>query len=77
MRCEHCLDSGYVCEHHPGHPWFGLVGDIDGPSLAYPPCGDGARGCQGAGMPCPACCSPIPEDGLHSIVEAFVPDWQR
>lgn len=31
----------------------------------------------GAGMPCPACCSPIPQDGTRSIAEAFVPDWQR
>lgn len=34
-------------------------------------------GCGGAGMPCSACCSPIPEDGRHSIAEAFTPDWKR
>jgi hypothetical protein len=33
--------------------------------------------CGGAGMPCVACCSPIPEDGTRSITEAFVPDWMR
>jgi hypothetical protein len=33
-------------------------------------------GC-GAGMPCPACCSPIPEDGAQLVGLAFVPDWQR
>ena len=76
-RCEHCRDSGHVCEDHPDLPWAGLVGAAENASFVHPACGDGARGCHGAGMPCPHCCSPIPEDGRHSIVEAFVPDWMR
>jgi hypothetical protein len=31
----------------------------------------------GAGMPCPFCCSPIPEDSTVSIGVAFTPDWKR
>ena len=61
--CLHCLDDGIVCEDHPGYP-FGI--DVEGHAH-----------CGAAGMPCPACCSPIPEDGTHSIAEAFVPDWAR
>jgi hypothetical protein len=53
-----------VCEDHPEFPAFITV---EGHS------GD----CGGAGMPCPACCSPIPEDGTRSIAEAFIPDWKR
>lgn len=63
-RCLHCLDDGIVCEYHPQFPWSVTV---EGHS------GD----CGGAGMPCPACCSPIPEDGTRSIAEAFTPDWLR
>ncbi len=62
-RCLHCLDEGYVCENHPAYPWDVLT--------------EGHGPCGGAGMPCPGCCSPIPEDGTHSIAEAFVPDWKR
>jgi hypothetical protein len=63
-RCPHCLDTGHVCEDHPGYPWDVTV--------------EGHRAdCGGAGMPCPWCCSPVPEDGRHSIAEAFVPDWKR
>jgi hypothetical protein len=61
--CSSCSDSGYVCENHPDRPWGYLVAD-------------GCE-CGAAGMPCPECCSPIPEDGTHSIVEAFVPDRLR
>lgn len=63
VRCQRCFDSGYVCENHPDHPWAGIV--------AVEEC------CGGAGMPCPACCSPIAEDGTRSIAEAFVPDRLR
>jgi hypothetical protein len=62
-RCRHCLDDGMVCEDHPEFP-FGVTVE-------------GHRSSCGAGMPRPACCSPIPEDGTHSIAEAFTPDWQR
>lgn len=61
-HCPTCVDTGYVCENHPDRAWGGLTGD---------------ECCGGAGMPCPACCSPIPPDGTRSIVEAFVPDHLR
>lgn len=63
IRCLHCLDDGHVCETHPDYPWDMTV--------------EGHRADCGAGMPCPACCSPIPEDGTTSIGVAFTPDWQR
>lgn len=63
MTCPTCEDTGHVCENHPERAWAGLVG---GPAC-----------CGGAGMPCPACCSPVPEDGSQSAVEAFIPDGQR
>lgn len=69
--CLNCRDTGHVCENHPDRPWAGLVGHVEGA------CGDGYAGCGGAGTPCPACCSPIPEDGTHRIGEAFTPDRQR
>lgn len=65
-RCGRCLDLGFVCEDHPEFPWEGTEGPVDGH------CEHG-----GMGMPCRACCSPIPEDGAHSIADAFVPDWMR
>jgi hypothetical protein len=65
-RCPHCLDEGHVCENHPDRPWEGAISPADG-----------ACDCGGAGMPCPACCSPIPEDGTCSIGVAFTPDWRR
>jgi hypothetical protein len=64
VRCLHCLDGGIVCEEHPDMPWDVTV---EGHSA----------NCGAPGMPCPACCSPIPEDGTRSIGEAFVPDWMR
>lgn len=63
-RCPHCLDDGHVCEEHPEFPW-GITAE------GHP--GD----CGGMGMPCPACCPPVPQDGTHSIAEAFTPDWMR
>jgi hypothetical protein len=70
-RCGRCLDRGAVCENHPGLPWAayccGSRADV---------CEHGACQC-GAGMPCPACCSPIPQDGTVSATTAFVPDWKR
>jgi hypothetical protein len=61
-RCPYCLDDGLVCEDHPQYPWGMTV--------------EGHRE-HAAGMPCPACCSPVPEDGTHSITEAVMPDWMR
>lgn len=64
IRCPHCLDDGIVCEEHPDFPWDMAV--------------EGHRAdCGPPGMPCPHCCSGIPEDGTHSIAEAFTPDWKR
>lgn len=64
--CPQCLDDGHVCEDHPEFPWEGLHGTVEGHAEH-----------GGAGMPCPYCCSPVPEDGTVSIAEAFVPDWKR
>lgn len=64
--CPHCLDEGHVCEEHPEFPWEVKVEGHDGTAPGH-----------GAGMPCPYCCSPIPEDGTTSITLAFVPDWKR
>lgn len=59
--CPACDNTGHVCENHPDKPW----GDLsDTPTACH---------CGGAGMPCPTCCDPIPEDGRHSILEAFMP----
>jgi hypothetical protein len=63
--CPHCLDDGHVCENHPDYPWGVKVEGHDG------------EACGGAGMPCPRCCSEIPEDDRISITLAFVPDWKR
>ena len=65
-RCAHCLDEGHTCEDHPDMPWDGIWGTVEGHAE------HGA-----AGMPCPYCCSPIPEDGTTSITLAFTPDWKR
>lgn len=53
-----------VCEEHPQFPWELIV-------EGHP------ASCGAPGMPCPACCSPIPEDGTTSILVAFTPDWKR
>lgn len=66
VRCRLCLDDGMVCEAHPEFPWEGIQGSVEGHAEH-----------GGIGMPCRACCSPIPEDGTHSIAEAFTPDWKR
>lgn len=66
IRCLHCLDEGSVCEDHPDMPWEGIWGTVEGHAEH-----------GGAGMPCPYCCSPIPEDGTTSITVAFTPDWRR
>lgn len=65
-RCLHCLDEGFVCEYHPEYPWEDHSGPVEGHSR-----------CGGAGMPCTACCSPVPMDGTCSISVAFTPDWRR
>ena len=53
-----CQGTGHVCENHPSKVWGGIHPD----------------GCDcGAGMPCPYCCRPVPQDGTHSIAEAFIP----
>ena len=62
VRCLHCLDGGITCEEHPQYPAFATV--------------EGHRE-HAAGMPCPFCCPEIPQDGRHSITEAFTPDWMR
>ena len=60
LMCPLCSGSGIVCENHPERPW----GGTSNAELA----------CEcGAGMPCPECCFPVPEDGTHSITEAFTP----
>lgn len=61
--CPRCLDDGTVCEEHPGFP-FGV------PAAGH--------ACDwGIGIPCPYCCSPVPQDGTHSIGEAFTPGRMR
>ena len=67
-HCVHCLDEGHVCEDHPDMPWEGLWGAVEGHAEH-----------GGIGMPCPACCSPIPASGEQggSITEGFTPDWKR
>jgi hypothetical protein len=60
-RCSSCADTGHACEDHPDRPWGGITDDINGCH------------CGGAGVPCPACCDPIPEDGSTSIGAAFTP----
>lgn len=64
--CGNCLDTGYACEDHPELPWEGA----HGPTALHPEHG-------GTGMPCPTCCDPIPQDGTHSITEAFTPRHLR
>jgi hypothetical protein len=61
MTCTTCDDTGHVCEDHPDKPWDGIS---EAPSACH---------CGGAGMPCPICCDPIPENGTHPIREAFTP----
>lgn len=61
--CGRCLNGGLVCENHPEHPWAGEVG--------------GEECCGGAGMPCVACCDPIPMDGTHQVSEVFTPRHLR
>ena len=72
--CGSCRDTGYVCETHPDRWWGGLC--CNTAALHGLTCEHGACGC-GAGMPCPVCCSPIPQDGTHPIAEAFTPDRFR
>jgi hypothetical protein len=63
-KCTACRDTGLVCENHPDLPWGGVS--------------DATDACEcGAGMPCRACCDPIPQDGTHSIAEAFTPRKYR
>ena len=72
--CTHPIGDGHVCENHPDRFWGYLCcEEVPGQEV----CEHGACHCGGAGMPCGACCSPIPEDGRHSIREAFTPDWKR
>lgn len=65
-QCQVCCDTGHVCENCPDRAWE-MPGEYGR---------DCAARC-GAGMPCPACCSPIPLDGSVSIGLAFIPDWKR
>jgi hypothetical protein len=64
--CLACADTGHACEDHPDFPWEG----IHGPTALHPEHG-------GLGIPCPACCDPIPADGQHSISDAFTPRHLR
>lgn len=59
-QCSSCHDTGHVCENCPDRPWAGICAD------------DVACDC-GAGMPCPDCTAPTPQDGTHSISDCFVP----
>lgn len=47
-------------------PWEGLHGTVEGHAEH-----------GGTGMPCPACCPPVTEDGTRPVAEAFTPDWRR
>jgi len=63
IQCRACADTGHVCESHPDKPWDGMVG-YDHPDTCA---------CGGAGMPCPECCTPVPQDGTHKITDCFIP----
>lgn len=63
--CPNCLNEGHACENHPERPWEGTIAPPEGCD------------CGGAGIPCPTCCDPIPQDGRHSIREAFTPRHLR
>lgn len=58
--CDVCQDTGHVCENHPLRPWAGIS--------------DASFACDcGAGMPCPYCTTPVPQDGTRSITDNFIP----
>lgn len=65
LTCRTCRDEGFACESHPERPWEGA---------AAPPVG---CDCGAPGIPCPTCCDPIPQDGTHSITDAFTPRHLR
>lgn len=67
LICPNCLNTGHVCENHSDRPWDGVDLDDD-PRACH---------CGGAGMPCPTCCDEIPQDGTHSIRDAFTPRHLR
>jgi hypothetical protein len=72
--CPVCADTGHVCENHPNRMWGGVCCETSAlPPATDTTCEHGACRCGGAGIPCPACCPPIPADGTHSIGEAFTP----
>ena len=60
-QCQACHGAGHVCEDHPQTPWGGIS--------THPR----ACHCGRAGMPCALCCRRVPQDGTHSILEAFEP----
>lgn len=63
-KCDNCDDTGHVCENHPSLPWAGTS--------------DGMFACGcGAGMPCPTCCAPVPQDGTCSIADNFIPRSEK
>lgn len=72
LVCPNCRDTGHVCENHSDRVW----GYECCATIVDDRCEHGGCVC-GAGMPCPTCCTPIPEDGAHTIGEAFTPNWQR
>ena len=65
LLCVSCEDTGTVCEEHPYLPWSGTSDSR------------AACNCGGAGMPCPKCCSLVPENGRYSVLEPFIPDKFR
>ncbi|WP_271604939.1 hypothetical protein [Bradyrhizobium sp. CCBAU 11434] len=54
VTCATCDGTGWVCENHPDRPW-------EGPR---------ARGCGGAGAPCPACNIPADSE-TPRILEGY------
>jgi hypothetical protein len=62
--CQSCDNTGHVCENHPRRPWAAVSGRDD------------ACDC-GAGMPCPKCTTPVPQDGTHRITENFIPRAEK
>lgn len=68
--CMACGALTQICRHclNDGHVCE------DHPDRAWR---DGDGCCGAAGMPCPACCDPIPLDGTHRIGAAFQPRHLR
>lgn len=52
VQCRRCMDTGRICEAHPGPPWEGLY---RGPE---------ACACGAPGAECPACVDPAGPRGV-------------